>query len=247
MALPSPVQAGTAILVLVAVLEALLYLWNRQRGVQESRREGALHDLESGRRLTGIAERRFSRGGYEAAARICERARAVLMEARRRAAEGDDRETDADARAELARCAVIMEKSVRRIQDGGNGPRKAPDGGQATRRLVDVEMLLDECEGMTINAEEAFAAGNIAEARDLYRAARSRLNEARRAAVEAGNRSYVKLIESKLSQVQRALSSANARLLDGRPVLEAPRHGQVKGIISPYFRREDGSFEPRPR
>jgi hypothetical protein len=66
MALVSLYQAGTAVLVVVAILEALFYVWNRSRAREEARREGALHDLEAGQRLLRVAEKRHLRGGYEA-------------------------------------------------------------------------------------------------------------------------------------------------------------------------------------
>ncbi len=247
MALTSPFQVGTVILVLVAVLEALLYLRNRQRAIDEARREGALHDLESGRRLLGMAKGRAARGNHEAAVRICGRARMILSEARRRAIDTGDRKTEALVRAELARCTVTTENSLRRFREGQKQLRRAPDGRLDARRLVHIEMLLEEAEGLSLSAGKSFAAGNFIDARDLYTSIRSRLSEARRAAVEAGSLSYVKLIDTGLAEAQRGLASTNAWVLDGRPVLETQRRQQVKGVISPYFKREDGSFEPRPR
>jgi hypothetical protein len=247
MAPTSLFQAGTAVLVLVALLQFMLYLWNRSRALEEARREGPLHDLESGRRLLRLAEGRRARGSYEAAVRICERARAVLSEARRRAGESGDRKTAALAGPELARCAAIADDSVRRLRGNGSKAGRPADGRLAAQRLVHIDMLLDEAESLGIDAEEAFAAGNFIDARDRYITIKAKLDEARRAAVETGSRAYVRLIDGELGQAQRGLSSANAWVLDGRPVFETPRPGQVRGVISPYFRREDGSRAPRPR
>ncbi len=218
-----PFQLGTAVLVLVALLEVLLYLWNRQRALEEARREGALHDLESGRRLLGFAEGRRARGNHEAAVRICERARVVLSEARRRADASGDGKTAALVGPELARCAAIADDSVRRLREEERNAQKSPDGRPEARRLLHIEMLLDEAESLGIEAEEAFAAGNFIDARDRYMTIKAKLAEARRAAVEAGSRSYARLIDGELGQVQRGLSSANAWVLDGRQVFENQR------------------------
>jgi hypothetical protein len=247
MALVSLYQAGTAVLVVVAILEALFYVWNRKRAREEARREGALHDLEAGQRLLRVAEKRHLRGGYEASVRIAERARTILMEARRRAVETGDADTEADVRAVLERCAVLMEKSAAGFREAGKAPERKPESRPAPRRFSRLEKLLDECESLGRKADEAHASGDFAGALEQYRTVRSRLNEARRAAVEAGSMSYVKLIEKEMARVQRGITSANAWVLDGRPVFETPRRGEVKGVISPTFRREDGSHEPRPR
>ena len=239
-------QFGTAILVTVAALEVLLYFWNRRRAAERARQEGPEHDLESGRRLLGLAEARRSRGDLEAAVRICERARSVLSEARRRAVQCGDEATGELARSELVRCEVFLEDSERGLRESQRGAGEGASRAEA-QRLALIESLINDAESLGIDAEEAFAAGNFIEARDLYMTVKAKLGEARQVAREAGNRSIVKFIDGELWQVQHKLARANAWVLDGRPVFETPRLGQVKGVISPYFRREDGSFAPRPR
>jgi hypothetical protein len=247
MALPSLSQAGTAILVLVVILEAYLYFRGRRRAIGESRREDLLHELESGRQLIDLAEVRYSEGGHEAAVRICERARMILGEARRRAAGAGERDTGELVRSELVRCDVIIDNSLRRFREDGRRRRAAPDGRLDAGRLVHIEILLDEAERLGATAEDAFAAGSFAGARDLYTKMRSKLDEARRAAAVAGSRSYVRLLDAGLERARQGMASSTAWALDGRPASGTPRAHQVKGVISPGFRREDGTFEPRPR
>lgn len=243
----TPFQLATAILVLVAVLQAILYFRNRNRGPAGSPLEGARHDLEAGRRLLGLAECRAAAGNYEAAMRIADRSRVILALAHRRAADAGDPKMEALVDADAVRCVALYERSRRRLRAGKKARPRVADGRLDPRRLALVEALLDEAEQLFISAEEAFASGNFIEARDRYRSVRSRLNAARRTAVQAGSHNHVRLIDADLERARMGLASSNAWVLDGRPVLEAPGAQQVKGVISPYFKREDGSFEPRPR
>jgi hypothetical protein len=240
-------QIGTTVLVVVAVLEALVYLWNRAKERSESMRGRVRHDLDAGRRLIGLAEERVAAKNDEAALRICDRARVILSEVRRRAAESGDGRLESSAKNELARCAAITEHSMRRFKEGRDRRHRAADGRLDAGRLEFLERMLDEVETVLVAAEEAFAAGNFIDARDIYRSVRARLDEARRMAVQAGSRSYVKLIDEELARAQRGLASSNAWVLDGRPVIGGGGRNQVKGVIAPNFKREDGSFEPRPR
>jgi len=247
MAVYSPFQLGTAVLILVAVLEALLYFRNRHRGASGAEEDEAVHDLGSGRRLVSLAEGRSAAGNDEAALRICDSARVILAESRRRAAGAGDRRTGSLADRELARCFAISERSRRRLSEGRRRRPRVADARPDAGRLRSIEARLDEVERLSISAEEAFAAGNFIDARNLYSRVRERLSEARRSAMQAGSRSYVKLIDGELERAQRGLASSNAWVLDGRPVFGDRGRSQVKGVISPYFRREDGSFKPRPR
>jgi hypothetical protein len=247
MAAYSPFQLGTAVLVLVAVLEALVYFWNRHNGAAGAEEEGAVHDLGAGRRLLSLAGGRAAAGNDEAALRICDRARVILAESRRRAVGAGDRRVRALADRELARCTAIRERSRARYLEGQKRRPRAADARLDDGRLQSIEARLDEVERLSISAEEAFAAGNFIDARNLYSRVRERLSEARRSAMQAGSRSYVKLIDAGLERAQRGLASSNAWVLDGRPVFGGGGRSQVKGVISPYFRREDGSFRPRPR
>jgi hypothetical protein len=247
MAAYSPFQLGTAVLVLVAVLEALVYFWNRHRGTAGAGEEAAVHDLAAGRRLVVLAGSRAAAGNHPAAGRICERARVILSEVHRRAAENGDRKVESLAKSELARCAAIAERSLRLSREGERGRPRAPDGRRDDRRLESIEARLDGAARLSISAEEAFAAGNFILARDKYRELRERLSEARRSAMQAGSRTYVKRIDGELERAQRGLASSNAWVLDGRPFSGAGAKSQAKGVISPYFKREDGSIKPRPR
>lgn len=109
-----------------------------------------------------------------------------------------------------------------------------------------LNLWLEEAEGLFSQAAGQFDARRYLAARETYCSARTKYMNAFRVATLFGRVEFLPAIREGLEACRRARSACNEWIVDDGFAPEVPRRLYVKGRISPYFRREDGTSAPRP-
>lgn len=266
-------QGSTLVLIAASLALLLLAIVGRSAGRSRRRRDARRRALlaQAGRalffsrRLNSLAAR-WAATGYEGAALlICGMTGPMLPEGWKRRVEMEDADLGAEIDRERALNAGLALHCRKRIsKHEWPIPPNWPEIRRAFR-VPYLRCLLETAEADRRSGDGMFALGDPVKARGMYLSTRAKLNEAWNVAKEAKSRFYSDLALSRLVDLQEGLDACDSWILNDYTfsmtdtglslVLERrSRTGRrcalgtiyVKGIISPYFRREDGTAAPHP-